>query len=178
MLAALTAGSPDHPSFHVVAPSLPGYGFSKATKKPGSRGPQYPEPRLPASSRGFTRNSSVGGTTSHGLTTEWKWISVHWFSRAGPGESTQIYYEMSTGNTWTMFDGSQWQSVPVGVSRFEEVVQLPKSWAHMLGKVVFVAEHDKGGHFAAFEHPEALVQDLRDMYKQGGPAYGVVMSDE
>jgi pimeloyl-ACP methyl ester carboxylesterase len=27
--------SPDHPSFHVVAISLPGYGFSEAPKKKG-----------------------------------------------------------------------------------------------------------------------------------------------
>ena len=44
----------------------------------------------------------------------------------------------------------------------------------MLGKLVFEAEHDKGGHFAAFEQPEMLAGDLRKMYGKGGPAYGVV----
>ena len=43
MLPLLTAGSPDHPSFHVVAPSLPGFGFSEAPKKPGFAGPQLAE---------------------------------------------------------------------------------------------------------------------------------------
>ena len=43
LLPLLTAGSPDHPSFHVVAPSLPGYGFSEAPRQPGFKGPQYAE---------------------------------------------------------------------------------------------------------------------------------------
>ena len=43
MLPLLTAGSPDHPSFHVVAPSLPGFGFSEAPKKSGFAGPQLAE---------------------------------------------------------------------------------------------------------------------------------------
>lgn len=48
------------------------------------------------------------------------------------------------------------------------------SWVRTIGKVVFEAVHDKGGHFAAFEQPEALVGDLRKMYGRGGPTYGVV----
>ncbi len=44
----------------------------------------------------------------------------------------------------------------------------------MLGKVVFESEHESGGHFAAFEKPEAIAGDLRKMFGKGGPAYGVV----
>ena len=44
----------------------------------------------------------------------------------------------------------------------------------MLGKLVFQVEHEKGGHFAAFERPEDLAGDLRKMYGTGGPAHGVV----
>ena len=43
MLPLLTAASPDHPSFHVVAPSLPNFGFSEAVKKPGFTGAKYAE---------------------------------------------------------------------------------------------------------------------------------------
>ena len=43
MLPLLTVGGKDHPSFHVVAPSLPGFGFSEAPSKPGFKGPQYAE---------------------------------------------------------------------------------------------------------------------------------------
>ncbi|KZT67066.1 alpha/beta-hydrolase [Daedalea quercina L-15889] len=43
MLPLLTAASDEHPSFHVVAPSLPNFGFSEAPKKKGFSGHQYAE---------------------------------------------------------------------------------------------------------------------------------------
>ena len=39
---------------------------------------------------------------------------------------------------------------------------------------MYEGEHDKGGHFAAHEQPEALVSDIRKMFGKGGPAFGVV----
>ena len=43
MIPLLAAGGPDQPSFHVVAPSLPGFGFSEAPKKKGFGPRQYAE---------------------------------------------------------------------------------------------------------------------------------------
>lgn len=44
ILPLLTSGAKeDEPSFHVVAPSLPNYGFSQRTSKPGFAPPQYAE---------------------------------------------------------------------------------------------------------------------------------------
>ena len=43
MLPLLTEASPDHPSFHVVAPSLPNFGFSEAVKERGFHGDHYDE---------------------------------------------------------------------------------------------------------------------------------------
>ncbi|KAJ7282426.1 Alpha/Beta hydrolase protein [Mycena rebaudengoi] len=43
MMPRLTTVTPGHPSFHVVAFSLPGYGFSEAPSKKGFRTPQYAE---------------------------------------------------------------------------------------------------------------------------------------
>ncbi|KAH9056297.1 hypothetical protein EDB87DRAFT_1579496 [Lactarius vividus] len=42
------------------------------------------------------------------------------------------------------------------------------------GRIVFESEHEAGGHFAAYEQPEALVGDLRKMFGKSGPAGGVV----
>jgi hypothetical protein len=39
---------------------------------------------------------------------------------------------------------------------------------------VFESEHDSGGHFAAYEEPEALVDDLRKMFGKSGPAASIV----
>jgi len=43
-----------------------------------------------------------------------------------------------------------------------------------VGNLVSYDYHEKGGHFAAHERPDDLVRDLRKMFAQGGPAYGVV----
>ncbi|KAF7299513.1 EHN domain-containing protein [Mycena indigotica] len=43
ILPLLVAASPEHPSFHVVALGLPGYGFSEAPRKKGFRLDQYAE---------------------------------------------------------------------------------------------------------------------------------------
>jgi hypothetical protein len=50
-------------------------------------------------------------------------------------------------------------------------------WGSLLrakAKVVFESEHDTGGHFAAYEVPEALVDDIRKMFGKSGPAASVV----
>ena len=39
---------------------------------------------------------------------------------------------------------------------------------------MFEAEHEAGGHFAAFERPKDLAADVRAMFGKGGPAFGVV----
>ncbi|KAF8654611.1 hypothetical protein AX16_003523 [Volvariella volvacea WC 439] len=79
------------------------------------------------------------------------WVSIYWFSRAGPAASVRIYYEVLQG------DGE------VFLMSVREVAN-----------VVFESQHDSGGHFAAHEKPQALVGDLRKMFGKGGPAYGVV----
>ena len=43
ILPLLTTGGKDAPAFHVVAPSLPNFGFSSGTKKKGFGLPQYAE---------------------------------------------------------------------------------------------------------------------------------------
>ena len=42
-----------------------------------------------------------------------------------------------------------------------------------MGNLVFESEHDRGGHFAAHEQPQALIGDVRGMFGRGGPAFGV-----
>ncbi|KAH8983084.1 hypothetical protein EDB86DRAFT_2968402, partial [Lactarius hatsudake] len=39
---------------------------------------------------------------------------------------------------------------------------------------MFESEHEVGGHFAAYEQPEALVSALRKMFGKSGHAAGVV----
>ncbi|TFY66908.1 hypothetical protein EVG20_g4191 [Dentipellis fragilis] len=100
------------------------------------------------------------------------WISIYWFSRAGPAASVRIYYEIEHANQFATLPRP---TVPLGVSYFpKEAASSPLSWASAMGNVVFQKEHPQGGHFAAYEQPAALVDDLREMYGRGGPAFGVV----
>lgn len=61
------------------------------------------------------------------------------------------------------------------VAHFQrEITVVPKTWAQTLGPVVFQSEHEKGGHVAAWERPEAIVGDLRKMFGRDRPYYGVI----
>ncbi|KAH8981705.1 Alpha/Beta hydrolase protein [Lactarius akahatsu] len=100
------------------------------------------------------------------------WISIYWFSRAGPAASIRIYYELALSGEVSAFPKT---TVPVGLSFFpKDIVPFPKVLLRSKGRIVFESEHKVGGIFAAYEQPEALVGDLRKMFGKSGPAAGVV----
>ncbi|KAK1220538.1 hypothetical protein PQX77_016678 [Marasmius sp. AFHP31] len=102
------------------------------------------------------------------------WISIYWFSRAGPAASIRNYYESTVkgGRQWLLKTYST--SIPIGHSYFpKELYVVPRSWVKE-NNVVFESVHDTGGHFAAHEKPVELVDDLRKMFGKGGGAFGVV----
>ncbi|OJA19659.1 hypothetical protein AZE42_02812 [Rhizopogon vesiculosus] len=279
ILPLLIDPSPEHPSFHVVAISLPGFGFSEAPRKQGFAAKQYAEVAHKVMlSLGYNEYVTQGGDWGFLITrkmaleyggkhhkawhtnfpvveppswksplafltyllkpwspedkaglerTEWfitrstgyyaeqstqpqtlgysladspvglfawiytgltlwtndypwsddevlTWISIYWFSRAGPAASIRIYFEVGDdfGGFKKMGRGP---SVPVGTSYFpKEIVLPPASWFRNMNNVVFESHHKSGGHFAATERPEELVQDLRNMFGKGGPAFAIV----
>lgn len=254
LLPLLTAVSDDHPSFHVVAPSLPGFAWSEGVLEKGFHADHYAElfNKLMIS-LGYTEYVTQGGDWGHLLTlttaskygpkhvkashtntpicdggdtsqeffktgmgyfaeqstkpqtlgfsladspvgllawiyeklVTWTdkypwtddevltWISIYWFSHAGPAASVRIYYEIAvSGNSVVSFPKT---TVPVGLSFFpKELAHVPKVLLRAKARVVFESEHESGGHFAAYERPEALVGDLRKMFGKSGPAAGVV----
>lgn len=105
------------------------------------------------------------------------WISIYYFSTAGPAASQRIYYEASHDGEGGMMGviSDYIPDVKLGIARFpKELVLQPKLWAQTLGPLVFESEHDSGGHFAAWEKPEAIVKDLRTMFGKEGGAWAVV----
>jgi len=102
------------------------------------------------------------------------WVSIYWFSRAGPAASLRIYYETVQNGDFVL-PRSETPTIPLGLSFFpKELYPTPKRWTRNMGHVVFDSEHTSGGHFAAYEKPEELVDDVRKMFAKGGPAFGVV----
>jgi hypothetical protein len=129
------------------------------------------------------------------------WVSVYYFSTAGPTASTRIYYEASapksSGNAAVSEDGAQKdllertdvnymsmeqvfgarapQNVRFAVAQFrEEIIMWPMAWYRSIGNVVQETEYDRGGHFAAWEVPELLASDIKRFVGNNGPAYGAV----
>ncbi|KAF4617644.1 hypothetical protein D9613_005859 [Agrocybe pediades] len=102
------------------------------------------------------------------------WVSIYWFSRAGPAASIRLYYEVSNVNPNLLSTFQPATNIPVGYSYFpKELIALPRRWLRT-PNLVFESEHESGGHFAAHERPNELVADLRKMFGKDGPAFGVV----
>ncbi|KIK93815.1 hypothetical protein PAXRUDRAFT_828591 [Paxillus rubicundulus Ve08.2h10] len=279
LLPLLTASSPEHPSFHVVAFSLPGYGFSEAPRKQGFKGAQYaqvahklmlalgyneyvtqggdwgftvtrkmanlyggkhhkawhtnmpvaPPPTFtknPISFLGFlvtpfsaeekvglertmwirahgkgyyVEQSTQPQTLGYSLADSpagllawiyeklhnwtdgypWEddevltWVSIFWFSRAGPAASLRIYFELE--NSKEANDLGVGPKIPMGASFFpKDIMIVPKAWVRRDNRVVSEFQHESGGHFAAYEKPDELADDLRKMFGKGSAVYGVV----
>jgi len=72
--------------------------------------------------------------------------------------SSRLYWELEGG-----FFGARGVGIPTAVSVFpDELYVAPKSWAEKAyPKLVHYNELDKGGHFAAWEQPQLLSQEVR-----------------
>ena len=103
------------------------------------------------------------------------WVSIYYFSKAGPAATSLFYYEMEHRHP-TAFTASQvYIDVPIGIARFSnDSILLPKLWNHTMGPIILQSEYEIGGHFAAWERPDAIIKDLYAMFGEGGGAYGCV----
>ncbi len=92
-------------------------------------------------------------------------ITLTWLTNTGVS-SGRLYWEglQFNGND---FFGVKGVKVPIAVSVFpEELYEAPRSWAEKAyPKMIYYKKHEKGGHFAAWEQPELLVEDIREGLK-------------
>jgi hypothetical protein len=106
------------------------------------------------------------------------WISIYWFSTAGPAASVRIYYEATYSHGKIVRDRTtllDWVNIPLGMAFFpKELAIVPKTWARTLGPVMYESVHEQGGHFAAWEEPEVIADDLKKMFGRMGRCYGCV----
>jgi pimeloyl-ACP methyl ester carboxylesterase len=58
-------------------------------------------------------------------------------------------------------------SIPVAITVFpEEVYRVPETWARRAFRnLIYFHEADRGGHFAAWEHPELFAEELRAAFE-------------
>jgi pimeloyl-ACP methyl ester carboxylesterase len=84
-------------------------------------------------------------------------ITITWLTNTALS-GARLYWE----NKFSYFN-VKGVSIPVAVSAFPDELELcPRSWAERAyPKLIYYNKHDKGGHFAAFEQPQLLSEDLR-----------------
>jgi pimeloyl-ACP methyl ester carboxylesterase len=89
-------------------------------------------------------------------------ITLFWLTNTGIS-SGRLYWERLDQEKTFGFFNVKGVSIPVAVSAFpDELYLAPRSWAERAyPKLVYYNKHDKGGHFAAWEQPQLLSEDIR-----------------
>jgi len=84
-------------------------------------------------------------------------ITLYWLTKTGVS-SARLYWEYHGA-----FFAPKGVKIPVVVSAFpEEICPIPRKWAEQAyPKLAYYKSHPAGAHFAAFEQPQALVEDSR-----------------
>jgi pimeloyl-ACP methyl ester carboxylesterase len=84
-------------------------------------------------------------------------ITLYWLTNTAVS-SARLYWESKL----PFFD-IKGITIPVAASAFaDEIYTAPKSWAEKaFPKLTYYGRHDKGTHFAAWEQPKALTEDMR-----------------
>ncbi|HEV7318691.1 MAG TPA: epoxide hydrolase [Ensifer sp.] len=88
-------------------------------------------------------------------------ITLYWLTKTAVS-SARLYWENKLA-----FFAPKGVQIPVAVSAFpDELYQAPRSWAEKaFPKLIYYNRLAKGGHFAAWEQPDALVDELRASFK-------------
>jgi len=87
-------------------------------------------------------------------------VMLYWLPATG-ASSARLYWESFSKPNFEKV------TVPTGCSIFpKEIIRSSRRWAEKrFTDIVYWNERDKGGHFAAFEQPEAFVEELRACFR-------------
>jgi pimeloyl-ACP methyl ester carboxylesterase len=92
-------------------------------------------------------------------------ITLYWVTNTAVS-SARLYWETTQVATSGFFDPRN-ITIPVAVSVFpDEIYAAPKNWAEKAyPKLIYYNKLNKGGHFAAWEQPQAFTEELRSSFK-------------
>ena len=86
-------------------------------------------------------------------------VMLYWLTASG-ASSARLYWE-SFGN----MGGRGKVEVPTGVASFpREIIRSPRSWCEDHYNITHWTTMERGGHFGAWEQPEAFTADLRTFF--------------
>ena len=91
-------------------------------------------------------------------------VTLYWLTNTAIS-SARLYWEMR--NSKAGFFDPRGVPLPTGVSAFRyEIYQAPETWARAAyPHLVFYKAHDVGTHFAAWEQPQLLTEDMCDTFR-------------
>jgi microsomal epoxide hydrolase len=91
-------------------------------------------------------------------------LTVYWVTKT-INSSIRLYCESQRGQNFGPTD--EFVTVPTGVAVFpKEMFRIPRAYAESRFNVVQYNRFDRGGHFAALEEPDLLIQDVREFFRR------------
>lgn len=88
-------------------------------------------------------------------------LMIYWVTDT-VGSAARLYAESARAGTGAAQAWAGRVEVPTGHTVYPyELLQTPRAWGEKRYNLVYWAEQPRGGHFAAFERPEAFVTDIR-----------------
>ena len=89
-------------------------------------------------------------------------ITLYWLTNTAIS-SARLYWDNRVTSKGGGFFDVKGVTLPMVVTVFpDEIYAAPRSWAERAyPKMIYYNRHDKGGHFAAWEQPQMLSEDLR-----------------
>lgn len=86
-------------------------------------------------------------------------VMLYWLNGAG-ASSGRLYWQ-----SFASMAGTGRVGVPTGIASFpKEIVRAPRSWCEAGYNITHWTKMERGGHFAAFEQPDAYVSDVRSFF--------------
>jgi pimeloyl-ACP methyl ester carboxylesterase len=87
-------------------------------------------------------------------------VMLYWLTGTA-GSSARLYYENMHSGAW----GEQPGPTPTGVAVFAEDIAI-RRYAEYGNNIVHWSDFERGGHFAAMEAPDLLVEDVQTFFRR------------
>ena len=95
-------------------------------------------------------------------------FTLYWLTNSSTS-AARLYWENAAGSVISSADQKTHEiKVPVAVTDFpKEVFRVPETWARRaFPTLMYYHQADRGGHFAAWEHPGVFAAELRAAFRQ------------
>ena len=88
---------------------------------------------------------------------------IYWVTET-LNSSIRTYYE--NAHAFSPLQAGQYIDVPTGFALFPKEIEVPpREWAERTLHIQHWTQMPRGGHFAALEEPELLVEDIRAFFR-------------